>query len=219
LSTDIISNSEIISAIKDNFKENEADYILSGFMNVPEVLDYFTEKINTFSDAYQAADFKFSNLFMKENPILRKITQNGFDVDGFINATFQPMFLIYSAYRWYPEIIDKISDEGFLKILNSQRDRSGIAQDYFNFLYEKRPNVIWALFEENSRILSYEQRAFLTQKKKEMSQQPQQPQEPIEEEPTTAFVKSIVKVANKLDSKNRYKLADKFTNILRKYNV
>ena len=40
-----------------------------------------------------------------------------------------------------------------------------------------------------------------------------------EEEPTTAFVKSIVKVANKLDSKNKYKLADKFTNILRKYNV
>ena len=188
-------------------------------MNVPQVLDYFTEKINTFSDAYKVADFKFSNLFMKENPILRKITQNGFDVDDFISVTFQPMFLIYSAYRWYPEIIDKISDEGFLKILNSQRDRSGIAQDYFNFLYEKKPNVIWTLYEEGSRIFTYEQRAFLTQKKKEMSQQPQQPQEPIEVEPTTAFVKSIVKVANKLDSKNRYKLADKFTNILRKYNV
>jgi hypothetical protein len=156
---------------------------------------------------------------MKENPILRKITQNGFDVDGFISVTFQPMFLIYSAYRWYPEIIDKISDEGFLKILISQRDRSNMAQDYFNFLYEKRPNVIWALFEENSRILSYEQIVFLSQKKKEMSQQPQQPQEPIEEEPTTAFVKSIVKVANKLDSKNKYKLADKFTNILGRYNV
>jgi hypothetical protein len=153
---------------------------------------------------------------MKENPILRKITQNGFDVDDFIRVAYQPIYFIYSAYRWYPEIIDKISDEGFLKILNSQRDRNGIAQDYFNFFYEKRPNVIWALYEEGSRILTYEQRAFLTQKKKEMSQQPQ---EPIEEEPTTAFVKSIVKVANKLDSKNRYKLADKFTNILRKYNV
>jgi hypothetical protein len=86
-------------------------------------------------------------------------------------------------------------------------------------LLEKRPNVIWTLFEEGSRIFTYEQRVFLTQKKKEMSQQPQQPQEQIEEEPTTAFVKSIVKVANKLDSKNKYKLADKFTNILRKYNV
>jgi len=218
LSTDILSNPEIISAIKDNFKENEADYILSGFMNVPQVLDYFTEKINTFSDAYQIADFRFSNLFMKENPILRKITQNGFDVDNFLNVTFQPLHLIYNAYKWYPEIIDKISDEGFLKILKSPRD-STIAREYFSFLLEKRPNVIWTLFEEGSRIFTYEQRVFLTQKKKEMSQQPQQPQEQIEEEPTTAFVKSIVKVANKLDSKNKYKLADKFTNILRKYNV
>jgi len=40
-----------------------------------------------------------------------------------------------------------------------------------------------------------------------------------EDEPTTAFVKSIIKVAQKLDNKKKYKLADIFTNILRKYNV
>ena len=219
LSTNIISNPEIISALKDNFKENETDYILSGFMSVPQVLDYFVEKINSFADVHRIPDFRVSNLFQKENPILRKITQNGFDVDNFLLYTSQPMYSIYNAYKWYPEIIDKISDEDFLKILNSVRDRFNMAQEYFNFLYEKRPNVIWTLFEEGSRILTYDQRVFLSQKKKEMSQQPQQPQEPIEEEPITAFVKSIVKVANKLDNKNKYKLADKFTNILRKYNV
>jgi len=40
-----------------------------------------------------------------------------------------------------------------------------------------------------------------------------------EEETTTAFVKSMVKIAQKLDYKRAYNLADKFTNILRKYNV
>jgi hypothetical protein len=40
-----------------------------------------------------------------------------------------------------------------------------------------------------------------------------------DEEPTTAFVKSMVKIAQKLDFYNKYKLADKFTNILGKYNV
>jgi hypothetical protein len=40
-----------------------------------------------------------------------------------------------------------------------------------------------------------------------------------EEETTTAFVKSMVKIAQKLDYNYKYKLADKFTNILRKYNV
>ncbi len=44
-------------------------------------------------------------------------------------------------------------------------------------------------------------------------------EEETEEETTTAFVKSMVKIAQKLDFNYQYKLADKFTNILRKYNV
>ncbi len=44
-------------------------------------------------------------------------------------------------------------------------------------------------------------------------------EEPEEDETTTAFVKSMVKIAQKLDYNYQYKLADKFTNILRKYNV
>jgi hypothetical protein len=45
------------------------------------------------------------------------------------------------------------------------------------------------------------------------------PDDEEEEEPITAFVKSMVKIAQKLDYNYKYKLADKFTNILRKYNV
>ena len=40
-----------------------------------------------------------------------------------------------------------------------------------------------------------------------------------EEEPVIASVNLMVKIAQKLDFKKNYKLADKFTNILRKYNV
>ena len=40
-----------------------------------------------------------------------------------------------------------------------------------------------------------------------------------EEEPITASIKIMVKIARRLDFKKNYKLADKFTNILRKYNV
>jgi len=47
----------------------------------------------------------------------------------------------------------------------------------------------------------------------------EEPEEDEEEEPITAFVKSMVKIAQKLDFNYQYKLADKFTNILRKYNV
>jgi hypothetical protein len=40
-----------------------------------------------------------------------------------------------------------------------------------------------------------------------------------EDEPVVASVNLMVKIAQKLDSKKNYKLADKFINILRKYNV
>jgi hypothetical protein len=40
-----------------------------------------------------------------------------------------------------------------------------------------------------------------------------------EEEPTIASLKTMVKIASKLDLKKKYKLADKITQKLRDYNV
>ena len=61
----------------------------------------------------------------------------------------------------------------------------------------------------------------MIEKKKELYEQNQAPIQETEqpEDPTTASIKSMVKIAQKLDFYNKYKLADKFTNILRKYNV
>ena len=39
---------------------------------------------------------------------------------------------------------------------------------------------------------------------------------PVDEETTTASIKSLVKIAQKLDNKNLYKLADKITNYITK---
>jgi hypothetical protein len=50
-------------------------------------------------------------------------------------------------------------------------------------------------------------------------QDPFAPDDEDEEEPVVASVNLMVKIAQKLDSKKNYKLADKFINILRKYNV
>jgi hypothetical protein len=41
----------------------------------------------------------------------------------------------------------------------------------------------------------------------------------LPETQATASILKLVKIAQKLDNKNYYKLADKFTNILRRYNV
>jgi hypothetical protein len=52
-----------------------------------------------------------------------------------------------------------------------------------------------------------------------MFQDPFAPDNEDEDEPVVASVNLMVKIAQKLDFKKNYKLADKFTNILRKYNV
>jgi hypothetical protein len=48
---------------------------------------------------------------------------------------------------------------------------------------------------------------------------PFEPDDEDEEEPVVASLKLMVKIAQKLDCEYQYKLADKFTNILRRYNV
>ena len=48
---------------------------------------------------------------------------------------------------------------------------------------------------------------------------PENTPEENEEEPTIASLKTMVKIASKLDLKKKYKLADKFTNIMGRYNV
>jgi len=50
-------------------------------------------------------------------------------------------------------------------------------------------------------------------------QDPFAPDDEDEDEPVVASVNLMVKIAQKLDLKKNYKLADKFINILRKYNV
>jgi len=51
------------------------------------------------------------------------------------------------------------------------------------------------------------------------AQDPFAPDDEDEDEPVVASVNLMVKIAQKLDLKKNYKLADKFINILRKYNV
>ena len=161
------------------------------------------------------------NIFEKENPILRKVTENGFNVWSFLDFSSQPLYHIFLLIEWYPELLNKISDEDFIVIINESRVRSNFTKQYFEMLYRYKPNVIWHFFEEKPYIFTYEQREFLIEKKKELYEQNQAPIQETEqpEDPTTASVKSMVKIARILDYKKKYKLADKFTNILRKYNV
>lgn len=220
----ILIKPEIFQTLKNNFSETEVfDIIGSKLFQNENLLELFSNRVNTFYDAYKIPGYTISKMFEKDNPLLRKITRDGFDVDGFLSNSRQPIYHIILALKWYPELLDKIDDEGLLEIVLRS---DGMPDSYLEYLHQRRPEVFYALasrYDHNK--LNREQRQFLFKKQKELMQESPQVDdiEPTleikEEEPTTASVKLMVKIAKKLDNKNKYKLADKFTNILRKYNV
>jgi hypothetical protein len=220
----ILIRPEIFQALENNFSETEIfDIIGPKLFQNENLLELFSNRVNTFYDAYKIPGYTLSKMFEKDNPLLRKITRDGFDVDGFLSDSRQPIYHIMLAIKWYPELLDKIDDDGLLKIVLRS---DGMPDAYLKYLHQRRPEVFYALAARNDHNkLTREQRQFLFIKQKEsMQENPQVDEtepttETKEEEPITASIKLMVKIANKLDNKKEYKLADKFTNILRKYNV
>jgi hypothetical protein len=220
----ILIRPEIFQALENNFSESEIfDIIGPKLFQNENLLELFSNRVNTFYDAYKIPGYTLSKMFEKDNPLLRKITRDGFDVDGFLSNSRQPIYHIMLALKWYPELLDKIDDDGLLKIVLRS---DGMPDAYLKYLHQRRPEVFYELASRNDHNkLNREQRQFLFIKQKEsMQENPQVDEiepstETKEEEPTTASIKLMVKIADKLDNKKEYKLADKFTNILRKYNV
>ena len=192
--------------------------------------EYLSENyINSFSDL----DASVSYIFEKDNPIIRKVTQNGFDVDSFLEKFgWACVTLIRKLALWNPELVDSISDDDFMKMLKRQYS---LNNEDLSYIVAKRTNLLLEFMKTSGNIFSWETRQYINQLLTEQSKQIEQTPEPTteitpetyetpeekkdEEEPITASVNLMVKIAQKLDFTNNYKLADKFTNILRKYNV
>jgi hypothetical protein len=83
--------------------------------------------------------------------------------------------------------------------------------------YEKKAKYGTGYFDEESGEVMQGKRPLVPGEQEELPDPFASDED--EEETTTAFVKSMVKIAQKLDFKKEYRLADKFTNILREYNV
>lgn len=177
--------------------------------------------VNSFSDL----DATGTYIFEQDNPIIRKITQNGFDVDSFLEIFwYRCLNSIRKLALWNPELVDSISDDDFIKLLEKQ---NSYYNEDLSYLIEKRPNLLIEFMKTHINRFSWEQRQYINKLLAPKPEQPQQiepkveqPQEITpetieekkdEEETTTASHKIIVKVARILDYSKRYKLADKLT--------
>jgi hypothetical protein len=84
--------------------------------------------------------------------------------------------------------------------------------------YEKKAKYGTGYFDEESGEVMQGKRPSVPKLEEELPD-PFAPDDKDEEEPVVASADLMVKIAQKLDLKKKYKLADKFTNILGKFNV
>jgi hypothetical protein len=103
-----------------------------------------------------------------------------------------------------------ISHEDVKRIMGSSIDHDAIINNP-----SLTPEEKTKLFSEKSKLKTIEQ------PKEQPTEQilPENTPEENEEEPIIASLKTMVKIASKLDLKKKYKLADKITQKLRDYNV
>ena len=205
-----VSTKQIIQTLIRNSKNNKIlqEYLADNY-------------VNSFSDL----DANGSYIFEQDNPIIRKITQNGFDVDSFLEIFwYRCLNLIRNLASWNPELVDSISDDGFIKLLEKQNSYSN---EDLSYLVAKRPNLLLEFMKTHINRFSWEQRQYIKQLLTEQPKQIEQTPEPAteitpeiteekkdEEETTTASINLMVKVARRLDLKKKYRLADKLTYIL-----
>jgi hypothetical protein len=177
--------------------------------------------VNSFSDL----DATGTYIFEQDNPIIRKITQNGFDVDSFLEIFwYKCLNLIRKLASWNPELVDSISDDDFIKLLEKQNSYSN---EDLSYLVAKRPNLLLEFMKTHINRFSWEQRQYINKLLTEQPKQIESTPEPApeitpeiteekkdDEETTTASINLMVKVARRLDLKKKYRLADKLTYIL-----
>jgi hypothetical protein len=123
--------------------------------------------------------------------------------------------------RNYPKYFEMkvLEDDNYVKIL--PEIRAALVQMYPNLApkilaYEKKAKYGIGYFDEESGEVMQGKRPLTPGEQEEL---PDPFVSDDEDEPVVASVNLMVKIAQKLDFKKNYKLADKFTNILRKYNV
>jgi RPA family protein len=132
--------------------------------------------------------------------------------------------LIRKLASWNPKLVDSISDDDFIKLLEKQNSYSN---EDLSYLVAKRPNLLLEFMKTHINRFSWEQRQYIKQLLTEQPKQIESTPEPApeitpeiteekkdEEETTTASINLMVKVARRLDLKKKYRLADKLTYIL-----
>lgn len=205
--------------------------------------------VNSFTDLKNLPidEESYSKIVSTDNPLMRKlleISDGEMIVWGIRHGTqYENLETFLEIYNWYPEILNKLTLHSVFQLIQNIGYRTSYLDYFFNILENRKPDLLWHLssipgFSEDSQFsnISQDVRMGLLERVRRISlkqqeaekQQEENPQieiPEIEEQPEgndpdkIAQINALIKIARKLDQTKKYNLADKFTNILGRYNV
>ena len=249
LPKEVFSSQEIVNSVKSNASADLKNILFSNANNIDTYELYF-KNIREFLSSGQAWR---SDIYKKPNTFIVNLIENNNDENSLfelvkdMTLNFWGLSNLENLTSWYPEILNKFSDDTLLKIFNSNGQI--MSDNMTNTLRQLKPKffIDWipyfrttAQFKQQNPELfqnfSKERTQIITnlnlerEQARERLRLPQAPQpnqmqenpevdEEEEEEDVLASSKLMLKIAQKLDLKKKYRLADKLTYILGKSNV
>ena len=246
LPKEVFSSQEIVNSVKSNASTDLKNILFSNANNIDTYELYF-KNIKEFLSSGQAWR---SDIYKKPNTFIVNLIESTNDENLLfklvkdMTLNFWGLSNLEYLTSWYPEILNKFSDDTLLKIFNSNGQI--MSDNMANTLRQVKPKffIDWipyfkttAQFKQQNPELfqnfSKEKTQIITnlnlerEQARERLRLPQAPQpnqieenpeveEEEEEEDVLASSKLMLKIAQKLDFKKKYRLADKLTYIIRK---
>jgi len=253
LPKEVSSSDEFVNIVKSHARKDMMTFVLDR-TNVNEYEKYF-KNIREYLDSGQAWR---SIVILKPNTFIVNLISNNndenllFELLEKLSSSFWDLSKFETLISWYPEVLNKLSDQTFIKILQSSQQN--LSPNMISIFANQKPHLFKEyiplmntspqfkqqnpeLFQNISREKLEEYRQFQLDRQEQYNRlyQPQvQNQENLieddeedefeedefeeedDEEDVLASVKSMLKIAQKLDFKKEYRLADKLTYMIRK---
>ena len=242
LPKDVFSSQEIANSVKSH-ASTDLKRILFDNKNDINTFELYFKNISEFLSSGQAWR---SNIYNKPNTFIVNLIESNndenllFELVKAMTQNFWGLSNLENLASWYPEILNKFSDDTLLKIFNSngqimsdnmtnilRQIKPKFFMDWITYFTttpqfkQQNPELFQNFSKEKTQIirnLNLEREQAMERLRLPQAPQPNQIQENPEEdeEDVLASVKSMLKIAQKLDFKKEYRLADKLTYIIRK---
>lgn len=243
LPKEVFSSQEIANSVKSH-ASTDLQNILFSNLNDINTYDLYFKNIREFLSSGQSWR---SDLYKKPNSFIVNIIESNndenllFELVKSMTQNFWSLSNLEFLTSWYPEILNKFSDDALLKIFNSngqimsdnmtnilRQIKPKFFMDWIPYLKttpefkQQNPELFQNFSKEKTQIitnLNVERQQALERLRLPQAPQPNQievDEEEDEEQDVLASSNLMVKIAQKLDFKKKYRLADKLTYIMRK---